>query len=235
MSAALTLDFAGEIYTIQSDTVFDVGREGDLALDDNPYLHRRFLELIHADGLWWVANVGSRISAQVTDRQGLMRSSLAPGARLPVVFPVTVVTFSAGPTTYELELMAHIAAYEAVAHRTHLSGQSTIAPGVFTVSQRQAIVALAEPVLRRSGSGSWTVPSAVDAARRLGWTQTKFNRKLDNVCDKLARSGVSGLRGAPGAGATNRRSRLVEYAVSTLLVTADDLYLLDLPAAEEDE
>lgn len=235
MTAGLTIDFAGEVFTAKPGMTFGVGREGELALDDNPYLHRRFLEISHENDLWWVTNIGSRISAQMTDRHGLMRSSLAPGARLPVVFPVTIVTFSAGPTTYELELVTEIAAYEAVEHRAALNSQSTIAPGVFTLSQRQAIVALAEPVLRRAGNGSWTVPTAVEAAKRLRWTQTKFNRKLDNVCDKLSRAGVGGLRGAPGAGATNRRSRLVEYAVSTLLVTADDLYLLDVVEPDGDD
>ena len=35
----LTVDFAGEIFTIHSGESFTVGREGDLAIDDNPYLH----------------------------------------------------------------------------------------------------------------------------------------------------------------------------------------------------
>ena len=36
-------------------------------------------------------------------------------------------------------------------------------------------------------------PSSADAAARLGWTVTKFNRKLDNVCQKLADAGIRGL------------------------------------------
>ncbi|MGJ3403836.1 hypothetical protein [Glutamicibacter sp. Je.9.36] len=52
------------------------------------------------------------------------------------------------------------------------------------------------------------------AAARLGWGITKFNLKLDNVCDKLDKAGVAGLRGGPGKLATNRRARLVEHAVS---------------------
>ena len=62
---------------------------------------------------------------------------------------------------------------------------------------------------------------------RLGWTLTAFNRKLDNVCDKLDRMGVQGLRGGPGQVATNRRARLVEYAVTSQDVTRADLALLD--------
>jgi len=62
---------------------------------------------------------------------------------------------------------------------------------------------------------------------RLHWPITTFNRKLDNVCDKLDRVGVRGLRGGRGNLATNRRLRLVEYAVATRLVSREDLVLLD--------
>jgi len=55
---------------------------------------------------------------------------------------------------------------------------------------------------------------------------TTFNRKLDNVCDKLDRLGIDGVRGGRERLATNRRARLVEYAISTRLVTKDDLRLL---------
>jgi hypothetical protein len=78
------------------------------------------------------------------------------------------------------------------------------------------------------------MPSSAEAAARLGWTMTRFNRKLDNVCDKLDRAGVKGLRGGSGGLATNRRARLVEYAVASRLVTAADLDLLDLTAEESE-
>ena len=70
--------------------------------------------------------------------------------------------------------------------------------------------------------------TADEADARLGWPLTKFNRKLDNVCEKLDRVGVRGLRGGRVEGAaSNRRTALVEHAVSTLMVTAEDLPLLD--------
>ena len=62
---------------------------------------------------------------------------------------------------------------------------------------------------------------------------TRFNRKLDNVCDRLARIGVGGLRGGQGRLASNRRARLVEFAVATRLVTRNDLYLLDAYRCDE--
>jgi len=98
---------------------------------------------------------------------------------------------------------------------------------VFTDSQKALIVALAEPMLRREGTGFSAIPSSAEAAKRLGWALTRFNRKLDNVCDKLDRVGVVGLRGGAGKLATNRRARLVEHAVTSHLVTPADLHLLE--------
>ena len=64
------------------------------------------------------------------------------------------------------------------------------------------------------------------AADRLGWTLTKYNRKLDNLCAKFEARGVRGLHGASDRLANNRRARLVEYAISAGLVTRADLAVL---------
>jgi hypothetical protein len=43
----------------------------------------------------------------------------------------------------------------------------------------------------------------------------------------LAAQGIRGLHGAPGQLASNRRARLVEYALAVRMVSRDDLALLD--------
>ena len=225
-TATLNVDFAGEITELVPGEEFLIGRDGDLALDDNPYLHRQFLRLAHVDGLWWVENRGSRLPAGLADDRGLMRSTLGPGARLPVVFARSSLTFSAGSTSYELLLSTDVVGFDSQPGKS-VAGDTTINPPNFTETQMLAILALAEPVLRRAGSGASAIPSSVEAARRLGWTQTRFNRKLDNVCERLDAVGVVGLRGSGASVAGNRRVRLVEYAVATLLVTSEDLSLLD--------
>ncbi|MCA0180160.1 MAG: hypothetical protein LCH77_11340 [Actinobacteria bacterium] len=227
MNQELILDFAGEVHHVQPGNRFIIGREGDLIIDDNPYLHRHFLAIEFTEGLWWVTNIGTRLAAHLTDSSGLMRSSMAPGARSPLVFPESMLTFAAGSTAYEIVVFSDAHGYSPQSHRQSTTGDKTIAPSAFTDSQRLAVLALAEPLLRRVGTGAAEVPTAVAAARRLGWTQTRFNRKLDNVCDKLTVAGVPGLRGEAGSSAANRRLQLVEYAVTTLLVTAADLPMLD--------
>jgi hypothetical protein len=230
VSDQLSIEFAGEEFAVQPDEVFTVGREGDLAIDDNLFLHRNFLTIRNVEGLWLLSNVGTRLSATVTDTGGRVQAWLAPGARLPLVFAATTVIFSAGPTTYELTIHAAEPTFRETQPPAadDDDGLSTIGEVPLTHSQRVMILALAEPVLRREGTGMSELPTSVQAAERLGWTLTRFNRKLDNVCDKLDRAGVPGLRGGVRSYATNRRVRLVEHAIAARMVTRDDLPLLDL-------
>lgn len=228
----LRVEFAGEWYSLHPDQVFVIGREGDLRIDDNPYLHRSFLRLQHASGLWWLINDGSRLAATLSDIDGRAQSWLAPGAHVPVVFGHMCLTFAAGSTTYEVYLFTGAAPFlPGSESATSNTGESTIGAVPLTPSQKLLILALAETRLRRIGSGAVEVPSSGAAAARLGWGLTRFTRKLDNVCDKFDRIGVEGLRGGSDGYAVNRRVRLVEYAVTSLLVTAADLPLLDLEAA----
>jgi hypothetical protein len=155
-----------------------------------------------------------------------MQAWLSPGARIPLVFSHTNVIFTAGPTTYEFAVHLRTPSFRQEAPEDESGGDTTI-PVVFTDSQKALIVALAEPMLRRDGTGFSAIPSSASAAKTLGWALTRFNRKLDNVCDKLDRVGVAGLRGGGGKLATNRRARLVAHAVTSHRVTADDLYLIE--------
>jgi hypothetical protein len=227
MTGGIRLEFAGEEFAVAPGETFMVGREGDLAIDDNLFLHRHFLEVAQDAGIWLLSNVGSRLTATVTDSASRVQAWLAPGARLPLVFAETTVIFSAGPTTYDLTIRAEEPVFRETARFDEEAGQSTIGEVPLTISQRLMIIALAEPLLRREGTGMGELPTSTQAAERLGWTLTRFNRKLDNVCDKLDRVGVPGLRGGVRTHATNRRARLVEHAMAARLVTRDDLVLLE--------
>lgn len=223
----LRIDFCGEQYTAEPGADFVIGREGDLEIDDNPYLHRRFLVITEDRGLWWVANVGSLLSATITDGSGGVQAWLPPGARLPIVFPLVQVLFSAGATTYDFTIENDAEFFSTTNIHAGASGTTTIGAVPLTSSQRLLVVALSEQVLRQDSPGRGVIPSSAEAAERLGWPLTTFNRKLDNVCEKLDKVGVQGLRGGRGKLATNRRARLVEYAVASHLVSRDDLVLLD--------
>lgn len=220
------MEFCGEWFDVVADRPFGIGREADLVIDENPYLHRVFLTLRAEFGLWWLDNVGQLLSATVSDATGSVQAWLAPGARLPIVFQTLHVMFTAGSTTYDFTVHAEDDFYNTSLTAEASTGGTTILPVSLTPSQRLLVLALAEQVLVQP-AGRASIPSSAEAAERLGWSMTTFNRKLDNVCEKLDKIGVDGLRGGRGRLAVNRRSRLVEYAVATRLVTAEDLPQLD--------
>jgi hypothetical protein len=231
------VEYCGEWFDVDESDGMSIGRESDLIIDDNPFLHRRFLQIFPEHGLWWLGNTGNQLSATVTDESGHVQAWLAPGARLPIVFEQLHVLFSAGSTTYDFTIHAELDYYASASTFMERGGATTVEPIPLTSGQRLLIIALCENALRQRTAGRSEIPTSSQAAKRIGWTLTAFNRKLDNVCDKFDRAGVGGLRGGRGNLATHRRSRLVEYAISTRLVTAEDLVLLDRAAlaAEEDE
>jgi hypothetical protein len=228
----VTVEFCGEEYQASEDAPLTIGRVADIEIDDNPYLHRVFLQVHREHDLWWLTNVGSTLTATVGDRQGLFQAWLSPGARIPLALEAFTVWFTAGPTTYDFDITVDDATFTSIVTEPELEpedspGETTVGRVSMTPDQKLLVVALCESFLRTTYAGQGQIPSSAQAAARLGWTTTKFNRKLDNVCQKLADAGTRGLHGGPGKLASNRKSRLVEHALSTRMVTETDLTLLD--------
>jgi len=228
--AGVKVLFCGEEFPAVACRPVTIGRSGDVEIDDNPYLHRHFLVILKEGGLWWLSNVGSTLTATVADEKGLFQAWLGPGARIPLAFNRILVWFTAGPTTYDFEVIVDSPAFVSVTpdpDEPDQSGEMTVGRVLFTASQKLLVVALCESYLARSYPGTSQIPSSAAAAARIGWPVTRFNRKLDNVCQKLADAGTRGLHGGVGNLASNRKARLVEHALSTRLVTENDLVLLD--------
>ena len=117
---------------------FTIGRESDLAIDDNPYLHRTLPALSSEFGLWWLSNVGQLLSATVTDATGSVQAWLAPGARLPIVFQTVHVMFSAGSTTYDFTIHAEEDFYNTSLTARPADGGTTILPVTLTIEPAPA-------------------------------------------------------------------------------------------------
>lgn len=227
LNAGVTVEFAGEQHRVDPGDHFVIGREGDLVIDDNPYLHRTFLILESDRSLFWLTNAGSRLTASLASGDGLLEAALAPGAQFPLVVPHLAVRFTAGASLYEVNLFTDDPPLRPVVPTGPDDGGTTVGLVTLTRDQRALVVALAETALREGSSGITRIPASSTAAARLGWTETKFNRKLDNVCDKLTRAGVQGLKGTTSDLASSRRARLVEYALVVHLVSKKDLRLLE--------
>jgi hypothetical protein len=203
------------------------GRDADLVVDaDNPDLHRVLGVFAHLDGVWWLQNVGRTIPLLVADATGRSRGEVPSGSQVALVDPELIVRFTAGRCRYELvcEVMSDppLRVEAAPASDTIQFGSLPL-----TEEQRLLVVALAEPLLRGDPSWPASMPPNREVALRLGWTLTKFNRKLDYLCQRLSDSGVVGLQGGMSEHASNRRLRLVEHLVDLRSITTTDLALLD--------
>ena len=225
-SQVLTVDFAGELHELDLDDTLEFGRGAELDIDSNPYLHRCVGRFEFRSGLWFLSNVGRSIHLVVVDSETLSQATVAPGREIALTFLPATVRFRAGRSTYEIIVQGAVTPTNSAGQPIESLHTLTASNIPLTPSQRLLIVALAEPTLRQPTEGLH-IPANKQAAARLQWPITTFNRKLDNVCAKLTKAGVAGLHGAPGKLAANRRRTLVEFALQSGLVTASDLSLLD--------
>jgi len=224
----LRVDYCGEVRAIETSDELTFGRAGDLRIDDNRHLHRVLGRLWARDEQWWLTNEGSSISIQIADADSRSNVVLAPGSEIALSFPNSIVRFRAGITDYELTLRVPDREDEEEDEEAEELWDDeftdTIALGdiVLTDEQRLLLLALAEPTLRNPHLKQ-DLPANRAVARRLGWSITKFNRKLDNLCNRFAKLGVGGLRGSIDQLATDRRRRLVDHAIDSGLIAANQL------------
>jgi hypothetical protein len=229
----LTVDLAGDVRTVAQDEALTFGRAADLVVDEaNRYLHRVLGRFSWHSGWWWLENLGGQIDLEVVGDDGTLARLAARRAEGPAAAaPLTghhLVRFEAGGLRYELDVQASGGAAPVAGPAEELPGETTSRFGwvALTDDERLLVTALAEPLLRDPTAGPDDLVPNRALAARLGWSITKFNRKLDYLCTRLTRSGVRGLQGERGGEATNRRWHLVEHAVATQLVSAADLCLL---------
>lgn len=222
-SNGLTVDFCGDLYRLEAPDERTFGRQGDISIDDNPHLHRVLGRFVRRSELWWIINEGRHIGLEVCDRDGQSTTSIAPSTSAPLLYQASAVRFEAGSTRYELLLDLDAAPTPTPSPCTsdHTdSGDKTMS--VFdipmTEDQRALVVAVARPILR-----GLSMPTSRELAVGLGWSQPKFDRKLDNVCEKLDRHGIGGLLASSRRLPKSRKERLAEYAIESGLVTSADL------------
>jgi hypothetical protein len=224
----LFVDFCGEEHAVDPSATLTFGRQADLVVDDNPYLHRVLGRFVRRGDAWWIDNVGRSIAITVVDGSGSSSATIGPGSSAAIVHGTFRCSFVAGPTRYEL-----IGALEDVELEIDLCGDS---PGLTTLEwgrvelnpdQRLLLTVLCEARLRDPTTRTVAIPPNRMNARRLGWSLAKFNRKLDHLCLKLSRHGLQGVHGDVGLLAANRRQIVVDHAIECGLVSVADLDLLD--------
>jgi len=203
------------------------GRDADLVVDpDNRHLHRVLGCFVSHGDVWFLQNLGRFIPLRVADAGSASLVRIESSDQAPIGFEEFVVSFRAGNVEYRIA--------GALSEPTPLelglvTASDTVEFGLDGLNAEQRMLALVLAEGRLLGDPDWVVhlPSNREVAQRLGWTQTKFNRKLDYLCRRLAEAGVAGAVGDVGDLATTRRQVLVEHVVDRRLVTPTDLD--DLP------
>lgn len=239
--SSLTIEFVGERHDIETGP-FVIGSRAHLNLDVASAVPERLLELWTSDGVWLLRQLerGPRVSLH----GGGWRADVSAVAAVPLVLAEHRIVIDAPPSSYEVELRMGRPLFvpapgddvRVIDDEPHVipSGMSAlggeeVAPLDVGLNREQRVLltALAAPVLRGGAGALSDIPSSVEAAHLLGWPVTKFNRKLDTVCAKLAKAGITGLHGGADRPALNRRTRLVQVVVAHGVVSGADLALLN--------
>lgn len=228
----LHVEFCGEWTTLDAGEERTFGRSADILIDENRHLHRVLGRFYYLHNTWWIVNEGRSITIQIADADSRSTIALAPGSEVALTFPNALLRFRAGSTDYEMSIKAPDRVATDVRPDDPLDDGEPdgdwidetigLADIPLTDEQRALLLALGEGMLLDPHSTA-ELPTNRAVARRLGWSITKFNRKLDNLCSRFAKLGVGGLRGSIDQLATDRRRRLVEHAIETNLITARQL------------
>lgn len=223
----LRVEFCGEEYSATNDQTLTIGRSADIVIDENKFLHRVLAEFRHANGLWWIDNVGSSIGLALNDDTSTSSARIAPGTSMPIAYDSATLRFDAGGTSYELALdvigpdLPDDEDEQSVRpDRTGNPDERTATTSNIPLTDDQftLLVALATPIIE-----DVPMPTNRLIAASLDWTVTKFNRKLDGLCAKYSKAGVAGLHGSSDRLAKDRRTRLAEHVVEAGIVTKDDV------------
>lgn len=224
--------FIDELTVAVPEEVVTFGRHGDIEVDDaNQYMHRIVGTFFHQENVWWLNNNSKLGNLTLVGSSGRL-TKLPPEAVAGLNEQSGLIRFDAGPSTYELGWT--LPAFEPLMPPLSVGDdgetlEATTQFGVVNLNteQHQMLVVLAERALIDSSASTADLPANAAVAHRLGWSAKKLDRKLDYLCARLASEGVRGLRGEKGFEAIDRRSRLVEHALSSGMVTVADLEMLN--------
>lgn len=206
----LTVRFVGETYRPLSDLTF--GRDAELCLDNNNYLHRRAGRFRIRSGTWWLENLGSRLRLTMVSSDGSV-IHLQPGASNPLLGVGGEVSLTAGPTRYQIdyELNSDQITWENT-QQVRDEGIDTMTYGtILTPRELDFVIVLARG--RLSGRLE-PLPSHGEIAAIWGVSHKTVDNTLQRLRSKLRKKNIGSIQSS---------ETLVEYLVAQGLVTPADL------------
>lgn len=225
----MQVEFLGDEHAVTPPDDLTFGRDADLIIgEENQFVHRLAGRFVWRHGLWWLQNLGSRLTLEVLGTDNDSRLRLGPGSERPLAVADGVVRFVAGRTTYELSVSVSTefrAPDEVVAH-AGLEGGTTIAEPALQLNEEQRLLLVCLAEFRLRDPHDQRLPSNKEVCAKLGWSKKKFDGKLDYLCGRLDALGVAGARGDVGSLAKDRRAVLVDHVLARDLISPVDLELL---------
>lgn len=206
----LTIRFVSETYRPVTELTF--GRQADLSLDDNTYLHRTAGRFHLRASSWWLENLGGRLRLTMVASDGSLLD-LQPGATSPLLGDRGEVSITAGPTRYCIE-------YELHDHRRavtdgdtfRIGGADTMTYGpILTPRELDFVVVMAQGRLTgRLGP----IPSHGEIGEIWGVSAKTVDNTLQRLRTKLRNQNINYV---------NSSESLIEYLVTQGLVSSADL------------
>ena len=218
----LTIRAKDSEFRITPGETFTFGRAETctLCLDpDDAAISRLAGEVERVGQVWFVTNRSGSRPFSVVDGPGLRRV-LAPGQRDAIEGKVRVIVDGTGGK--------HELVFEGPAPA---AGPAQAVPGLPTAAgqdvmindaDRLALVALFAGYLQEGRKYDPSPRSYDAAAKRLGWPRTTLVKRVEYIRTRLTNAGVPNLQG------WNALSNLAEYALTTKLITPEDLRLIGL-------
>jgi hypothetical protein len=220
--AGLTVEAGGSAFRLGPDETLTFGRAESctLCLDpDDAAISRLAGEVERVGDVWFVTNRSASRPFAIVDGPGLRRV-LAPGQRDAIEGRVRVIVDGTG-VKHELILEGPPPRADAPHALTGLptaAGQDV----VINDADRLALVALFAGYLHEGRRYDPSPRSYEAAAKRLGWPRTTLVKRVEYIRTRLTNAGVPNLQG------WNALSSLAEYALTTKLITPEDLHLIGL-------
>ncbi len=214
---------AGERRDLKPGDVYTFGRATDCTacLDpDDLGISRLAGSVERESGTWWVLNRSTVRALTVVDELGI-RTLVSPGRRLAVAGSLTVVVEGAA-RRHALDVIAELApAFGAsVAQPGDSRPTATTDEVMITHQDRQALVAVFAGYLYPFPRYDPHPRSYAAAATELGWPRTTLVKRIEYIRIRLNNAGVPGLLG------DSALQHLAEWALTTRVITRDDLAVL---------
>ena len=206
----LTVRFLGEVYQPLRELVF--GRDAELALDDNSYLHRQAGRFRCRDTTWWLENLGSRLRLTMVGADGSL-IDLQPGGSSPLLGAAGEISLTAGPTRYAIEyqLERNQARWDDTGPFQPVGADTITFGPLLTPRELDFVVVMAQGRLTgRLGP----LPTHEQIAETWGVSPKTVDNTLQRLRSKLRSQNV---------GYVQSSETMVEYLVTQGLVTLADL------------